>query len=73
MIHDIRLIEKQVRSIELGRDSLKFLNAISIDQKTDSIDRNCKKKRIFENQQNFKQPLLKALKNYKKMHEYEMK
>ena len=71
MIHDVRLIEKQVRSIEPGRDSLKFLNAI--DRKTDLIDRNCKKNEFFENQQNFKQTLLKALKNYKKMHEYEMK
>ena len=39
MIHDVQLIEKQVRPIELGRDSLKFLNAISIDQKTGSINR----------------------------------
>ena len=30
LIHDVRLIEKQVRLIEPGRDSLKFLNAISI-------------------------------------------
>ena len=65
LIHDVRLIEKQVRSIEPGRGLLKFLNAISIDRKTDSIDRNCKKKRVFENQQNLKQPLLKALKNKK--------
>ena len=43
LIHNVRLIEKQLRSIEPGRDSLKFLNTISIDRKTDSIDQNCKK------------------------------
>ena len=43
LIHDVRLIEKQVRSIKPSRGSLKFLNAISIDRKVDSIDRNCKK------------------------------
>ena len=42
-IHDVRLIEKQVRLIEPDRGSQKFLNAILIDRKTDSIDRNCKK------------------------------
>ena len=30
--HDVRLIEKQVRSIEPGKGSLNFLNKISIDQ-----------------------------------------
>ena len=55
--------KKQFRSIETDRDSLKFLITISIDQKTDSIDQNCKKKWIFVNQQNLMQPLLKALKN----------
>ena len=44
LIHDVRLIEKQVRSIEPGRDSLKFLNTNLIDRRTDSINRNCKKK-----------------------------
>ena len=39
LIHDVRLIEKQVRSIELDRGSLKFLKRISIDQKTDWINR----------------------------------
>ena len=38
--HDVRLIEKQVRSIEPGRGSLNFLNKISIDQKFDWINRN---------------------------------
>ena len=38
--HDVRLIEKQVRSIEPGRGSLNFLNKISIDQKSDWINRN---------------------------------
>ena len=38
--HDVRLIEKQVRSIEPGRGSLNFLNRILIDRKTDWINRN---------------------------------
>ena len=38
--HDVRLIERQVRSIELGRDSLNFLNKISIERKSDWINRN---------------------------------
>ena len=45
--HDVRLIEKQVRSIEKqvrsiepGRASLNFLNKISIDRKSDWINRN---------------------------------
>ena len=38
--HNIRLIEKQVRSIEPGRGSLNFLNKISIDRKLDWINRN---------------------------------
>ena len=36
--HDVQLIEKQVRSIELGRGSLNFLNKISIDRKSDLIN-----------------------------------
>ena len=32
--HDVRLIKKQVRSIEPGRGSLNFLKKISIDQKS---------------------------------------
>ena len=48
LIYDVRLIEKQVRSIETGRGSLKILNTISIDQKTDSIDRNCKKMNFWK-------------------------
>ena len=38
--HDVRLIEKQVRSIEPGRGSLNFLNKISIERKSDWINRN---------------------------------
>ena len=38
--HDVRLIEKQVRSIEPGKGSLNFLNEISIDRKSDWINRN---------------------------------
>ena len=45
--HDVQLIEKQVRSIELGRGSLNFLNKISIDRKSDWINRNSKKKIAF--------------------------
>ena len=41
--HDVRLIEKQVRSIEPGRSSLNFLNRISIDRKSDWINRNSRK------------------------------
>ena len=41
--HDVRLIEKQVRSIEPGKGSLKFLNKISIDRKLDWINWNSKK------------------------------
>ena len=33
--HDVRLIEKQVLSIEPGKGSLNFLNKISIDRKSD--------------------------------------
>ena len=36
--HDVRLIEKQVQSIEPGRGSLNFLNRISIDRKSDWIN-----------------------------------
>ena len=42
--HDVRLIEKQVRSIEPGRGSLNFLNKISINRKSDWINRNSGKK-----------------------------
>ena len=45
LIHEIRLIEKQFWSIKIDKDSLKFLIAILIYRKTDSIDRNCKKKK----------------------------
>ena len=38
--HDVRLIKKQVRSIEPGRGSPNFLNKISIDRKSDWINRN---------------------------------
>ena len=40
LIHDVRLIKKQVRSIEPGKGSLKFLKRISIDRKSDWINRN---------------------------------
>ena len=38
--HDVRLIEKQVQSIEPGRGSLNFLNKILIDRKSDWINQN---------------------------------
>ena len=38
--HDVRLIEKQVRSIEPGRGSQNFFFKISIDRKLDRINRN---------------------------------
>ena len=41
--HDVRLIEKQVQSIEPGRGSLNFLNKILIDRKSDWINRNSRK------------------------------
>ena len=45
--HDVRLIEKRVRSIEPGRGSIKFLNKISIDRKLDWINRNSGKKLLL--------------------------
>ena len=58
--HDVRLIEKQVRSIEPGRGSLKFLNKISIDQKLDWINQNSKK--TFQRKKpDFLKTYLKAL------------
>ena len=74
LIHDLRLIEKQVRSIEPSRGSLKFLNAISIDRKIDSIDRNCKKMN-FGKSIEFEATSPQSIEEIKKkkMHEYEMK
>ena len=46
--HDVRLIEKQVRSIEPGRGSLNLLNKISIDRKLDWINRNSGKNSFLE-------------------------
>ena len=43
----VRSIKKQVRSIEPGKGSLNFLNKISIDRKSDWINRNSKKKNSF--------------------------
>ena len=47
LIHDVQLIEKQVRSIEPGRGLLKFFKMISIDQKSDWINRKSGKKTSF--------------------------
>ena len=49
LIHDVRLIEKQVRSIEPGRDSLKILKRISIDRKIDWINRKSRKTSFQKN------------------------
>ena len=51
--HDVRLIEKRVRSIEPGRGSLKFLNKISIDRKLDWINRNLEKTAFERKNLNF--------------------
>ena len=51
--HDVWLIEKQVRSIELGRGSLNFLNKISIDRKLDWINRNSGKNSFLEKKPDF--------------------
>ena len=40
LIHDVQLIEKQVQSIEPGRGLLKFFKRISIDRKSDWMNRN---------------------------------
>ena len=74
LIHDIRLIEKQFRLIEIDKDPLEFFIAISIDRKTDSIDRNCKKNEFLKINRiwcNLSSKHWKIMK--KKMHEYEMK
>ena len=73
--HKIRLIEKQFRSIEIDRNLQKFLIAISIDRKTNSIDRNCRKKKEFLKINRIWCNLSSKhwKKFWKKMHEYEMK
>ena len=48
LIHDVRLIKKQVRSIEPGRGLLKFFKRISIDRKSDWINRNSEKNSFLE-------------------------
>ena len=45
LIHDVRLIEKQVQSIEPGKGSLKFFKRISIDRKSNWINRKSEKKK----------------------------
>ena len=71
--HNVRLIEKQVRSIEPSRGLLKFLNKISIDRKLDWINRNSGKNNFGEKKPDFLKTYLKALNITKQMHEYEMK
>ena len=48
LIHDVRLIEKQVRSIEPGRGLLKIFKRLLIDRKSDWINRNSGKNRFSE-------------------------
>ena len=48
LIHDVQLIEKQVRSIEPGRGLLKFFKRILIDRKSDWINRNSGKNSFLE-------------------------
>ena len=48
LIHDVRLIEKQVRSIEPGRGLLKFFKRILIDRKSEWINRNSRKNSFLE-------------------------
>ena len=48
LIHDVRLIEKQVQSIEPGKGLLKFFKRISIDRKSDWINRNFGKNSLLE-------------------------
>ena len=48
LIHNVRLIEKQVRLIEPDRGSLKFLKRISLDRKTDWINRKSGKNIFLE-------------------------
>ena len=59
--------------IETDRGCRKFLIAISIDRKIDSIDWNSRKNRFLKNQRNFVQKPLKALNLMNKMHEYKIK
>ena len=61
LIHDVQLIEKQVRSIEPGRGLLKFFKMISIDQKSDWINQNSGKKQLFRKITWFLKTYLKAL------------
>ena len=58
--HDVRLFEKQVRSIKPSRGSLKFLNKISIDRKLDWINRNSGKNSFLEKKPDFLKTYLKA-------------
>ena len=47
MIHEFQLIKNQFRLIEIDRGLQNILNAISIDLKTDWINRNSGKKQHF--------------------------
>ena len=74
LIYDFWLIENQFRLIEIDRSSQKILKEISIDWKTDWINRNSGKTEFFLKKITwFLKKLLKALKIRSKMHENEMK
>ena len=47
LIHNVRLIEKEVRSIEPGKGLLKFFKRILINRKSDWINRKSGKKHLF--------------------------
>ena len=68
LIHDVRLIEKQVRSIEPDRGLHKFLNKISIDRKTNWINWKSGKTFFLKKITLFLKTHLKALKKEIKMH-----
>ena len=61
LIHDIRLIEKQFRSIEIDRGSPKILKEILIDRKTVWINRKSGKNIFLEKITWFLKTLLKVL------------
>ena len=73
LIHGFQLIENQFRLIKTDRGLQKILNAISIDQQTDWINRNSRKTKFLKKINQFLKKLLKALNIRNKMHEYEMK
>ena len=62
-----------IRLIETDRDSIKILNTISIDRKTDWINQNFGKTEFLKKINRFLKKFLKALNIRNKMHDSEMK